>query len=58
MKREEKEVAVQTELSDDEVVLKWMIMETIMMVIMVMVMMVMDAAKCHGCRGYIRVKIR
>ena len=50
MKREEKEVAVQTELSDDEVVLKWMIMETIMMV--------MDAAKCHGCRGYIRVKIR
>ena len=58
MKREEKEVAVQTELSDDEVVLKWMIMETIMMVIMVMVMMVMDAAKCHGCRGYIRVEIR
>ena len=58
MKREEKEVAVQTELSDDEVVLKWMIMETIMMVIMVMVMMVMYAAKCHGCRGYIRVKIR
>ena len=54
MKREEKEVAVQTELSDDEVVLKWMIMETIMMV----VIMVMDAAKFHGCRGYIRVKIR
>ena len=51
-------MAVQTELSDDEVVLKWMIMETIMMVIMVMVMMVMDAAKCHGCRGYIRVEIR